>query len=55
MIVISIDGRVYQVPAELVGFIQLLQLFQDRENKIISHEEFYLKYELLTQKLKKLQ
>lgn len=55
MIVISLDGRVYNLPVEIVGYIQLLQLFQERETGIISHEEFSLKYELLTEKIKKLQ
>ncbi len=55
MIVISLDGRVYNLPAEIVGYIQLLQLFQERETGNISHEEFSLKYELLTEKIKKLQ
>lgn len=54
MIVISLDGIVYNLPAEIVGYIQLLQLFQQRETGEISHEEFTLKYELLTDKIKKL-
>jgi len=54
MIVISLDGIAYEVPAAIVGYIQLLQLFQDRETGKISHEEFSLKYELLTEKINKL-
>jgi len=54
MIVISLDGIVYQLPAEIVGYIQLLQLFQDREIGNITQEEFILKYDLLTNKIKSL-
>jgi hypothetical protein len=55
MIVISIDGIVYNLPPEIVGMIQLLQLYQERENGIINQEQFFLKSELLNQKIKKLQ
>jgi len=55
MIVISIDGIVYNLPAEIVGMIQLLQLYQERENGTINQEQFALKFELITEKIKKLQ
>jgi hypothetical protein len=54
MIVISLDGVVYQLPAEIVEYIQLLQLFQDRKIGNITNEEFALKYDLLTAKIQKL-
>lgn len=55
MIVISIDGTVYTLPAEIVGMIQLLQLYQERESGTINQEQFILKSELITKKIKKLQ
>jgi hypothetical protein len=51
MIVINLDGEVYQLPAEIVAYIQLLQAFVEHHNGTMGSEQLNLKVDYFTKKI----